>query len=191
MNAGKNQTPEASSKEHTLAEFIEDNHKLITVLGVFTALTVFSSTLELRAFGYVLSFLFMTLTVFVWLELWSRLPGGRTTWRLVWFQYIFTFTLLALLGYWLLFYRTIWHTYLIYSISALLLAGILSVVWRHKVFDRIFGAKSRRRRLLQTIVGMLLVLLVLVVVVYLAGALAEPMNRVLDALRATLESTAP
>jgi len=87
-------------KSPTLFDFIEENQRLITVLGVFTALTVFSSNLPLKPFGYVLSFMFMSLTVLLWLELWQKFPTKSGSWRLTVFENVLPFTVLAVIAYW-------------------------------------------------------------------------------------------
>ncbi len=40
----------------SLASFIDANQKLISVLGIFTAISVFASNLPLKPVGYALSF---------------------------------------------------------------------------------------------------------------------------------------
>jgi hypothetical protein len=79
-----------------LYTFVEENHKLLTVLGVFTALTVFAANLPLRPLGSMLSFLFMALTVTLWLELLERFPSKAAGWRMDWFETLLSFTVFIL-----------------------------------------------------------------------------------------------
>jgi len=55
---------------------------------VFTALTVFGSTMRPTEFGQFLSSLFLTLTLLIWFELWGRFPSKGGGWRLDWFENI-------------------------------------------------------------------------------------------------------
>jgi len=182
---------ETPSQEHTLTEFVEANHRLITVLGVFTALTVFSSSLELRPFGYLLSFLFMTLAILIWFELWSRFPSKPGTWKLTWFENVLSFTVLALVAYWLVFFRSIWHTYLVLLVAGLLLAGITSVMWRYNVFERFFKARPGQKKFLRYSFGIVLVLLVLFISFLVADVVAGPVNTFLDAIREGIQTPSP
>jgi hypothetical protein len=97
------EVPEGSTKV-PLRTFVEENHKLLSVLGVFTALAVFARGLPLSGMGQLLSFLFMTLTILLWLELMSQYPVPAST-RLMWFENLVTFSVMVTAGYWLLDYN--------------------------------------------------------------------------------------
>jgi hypothetical protein len=73
-HAPKASAPPSSQKEMSLWEFIEENHKILSVLGVFTALAVFASKLEFQPLGNVLAILFLSLIVLMWRELWDKVP---------------------------------------------------------------------------------------------------------------------
>ena len=88
-------------KKNRLDEFIESNQKLISVLGVFTALTVFTANLQFKVFGYALSFIFMSITLIIWVELLEKFPKGDAHWRLKIFETLLSFSFLALILYWL------------------------------------------------------------------------------------------
>ncbi len=130
--------PIVNEPENTISTFVEVNHKLITVLGVFTALTVFAANLPLRPFGNILSFMFLALAILVWLELWAKFPKGAVTWRLNWFENILSYAVMIIIAYWFLSFRDIWRIWLPFLIALLFLAGFSMVMKRYDVFDRLF-----------------------------------------------------
>jgi len=68
----KDNLSESSGNEtktkNSLSDYVENNSKLISVLGVFTALTVFTNNLSIKPIGYALSFVFLTITIIIWVE---------------------------------------------------------------------------------------------------------------------------
>lgn len=52
----------------SLKQLIEENHKLLTSLGVFIALTMFTSNLALKPLGTYLSSIFLGLSIIIWIE---------------------------------------------------------------------------------------------------------------------------
>jgi hypothetical protein len=123
--SGENpEKPEATKV--TLHAFIEENHKILSVLGVFTALTVFARGLPLTGMGQVLSFFFLTLTVLLWIEIMTRYPKPAST-RLIWFENIVTATVFLTAGYWLVEYYAILGTA---GIALLIMWGVaFTVIW--------------------------------------------------------------
>lgn len=175
----------------TLSSFIEDNHKLITVLGVFTALTVFASSLTLKPMGLVLSFLFMTLAAIVWLELCARFPSKSGTWRLTWFENILSFTVLAFIAYWLLDFRTIWKNLLLVLVGGLILAVVSATMKRFGLFNRLFRAQPGKKRVLRYVIWLLLVSATIFLSFWLAGLVTPSINRALDVITETMRTPAP
>jgi protein-S-isoprenylcysteine O-methyltransferase Ste14 len=169
-----------SNERITLACFLEKNHKLIAVLGVFTALTVFATTLPLKSYGYALSFMFLALVVLIWLELWQRFPSGEGTWRLFWFENILTFAILGVVGYWFIEFRPIWHKFLGILLFLLILAIISWLMKRFQIFNRVFHSKPGRHKLLRYLLGLGLIFISLAIALHLAGLITGPINRLLD-----------
>lgn len=97
--------PEKPTKV-SLRTFVEYNHKLLSVLGVFTALSVFARGLPLSGMGQILSFFFLTLTILLWFELMSQYPTPASM-RLMWFENFVTFAVLFTAGYWLMDYNAL------------------------------------------------------------------------------------
>lgn len=152
------QLTEKPPHKTTLYSFIEKNHKFITVIGVFIALTVFAANLTMKPMALILSFLFMTLTIILWLELLERFPSKGGGWRMYWFENILSFAALSLLAYWLLEFRAIWKTMLIVLVFGLVLHGLSAVMKRYNVFNRIFHAMPGEKRSLRYIVWLVTML---------------------------------
>jgi len=162
----------SKTEKISLSTFIEDNHKIISVLGIFSALTVFSRSLQLKALGDVLSFMFLTLTIIVWFELWGKFPSEETTGRLSWFETILTFTILGLVIYSLLEYRGIWDHLLMVPILGIIVTPISKLLKRYDVFNRLFHTQPGKLKWLRYTFGITLLLVFLAASMMLAGAVA-------------------
>lgn len=147
---------EKKNEKKSLTEFIEQNHKLISVLGILTALTVFTYNLPLKLLGYLLSFGFLFLTILVWFELWAKFPKKPTSWRLSNFESTLQFLIFGLVIYWFLAYREIWHYLLVFP---LWLVSVYLITWpilKYKLFKD-EKKKSRMSNFLRYLVGVLVV----------------------------------
>jgi hypothetical protein len=173
-------TEEGKKKKPTLFDFIEENQRLVTVLGVFTALTVFSSNVPLKPFGYVLSFLFMSLTVLLWLELWQKFPSESGSWRLTVFENILPFTVLAVIAYWLIQFRKIWHEFLFLPITIIILSVFTYFLKRFNIFNRFFRAAPNEKKFLRYVFGLAVIFVALFISMLLARPAATQLNRFLD-----------
>jgi hypothetical protein len=182
---------EPRSHQVTLTEFVEQNHRLITVLGVFTALTMFSSNLPLKPFAYVLSFMFMTLTVLLWLELWGKYPSSPGNWTLTWFENILFLAVLAFIAYWLIAFRDIWDKFLAILLFGLILAAFSWLLKKYNIFNRLFRAQPGKLKPLRYLFGIAIGLTVLYLSLQLAYVIAPPINRVLDSLYQVMQTPNP
>ncbi|SRR5581483_313252 len=178
-------------KQITLTDFVDENSKLISALGVFTALTVFSTNLTLKPYGYALSFAFMTLTVLLWLELWGKYPARRGSWRLTWFENILFLTVLAVVFYWLLEFRTIWHEFLQSLLFLIILAPIGYLIKKFDLFNRVFHTEPGKLKLFRYLLAILIGLVIMYISYYLANLIAPPLNTVLDQMREFINTTSP
>jgi len=124
----------------SLSGFIEENHKLLSTIGIFTALTVFSFNLKLSLFGYGLSFLFLAMTVLLWLELISKFPP-KGSGILGWFESILGIAVLGLIAYWFVDYGPVWNIIMPLFIQLLLLGIISFLIKKFNVFNRLFQAE--------------------------------------------------
>jgi len=176
----QSEAPLPPPRRLALHAFVEENHKLLAVLGVFTALTVFSASLPLRALGSVLSFLFMAMTVLLWLELLERFPAKTTGWRMNWFEILLTFTVLVLVLYWFVDYRAVWEDWLVIPIAAPLLWVAAALMDRFDVFNRVFHAKPGEKRSIRYALWATLLFASLVAALFVAQLVAPHVDRWLD-----------
>lgn len=182
--------PSTGQKEPTrpsLSSYIEDNHKLITVLGVFIALTVFARSLPILVPAVTLSFLFLMLAGFVWLELFARFPAKVAGWRLIWFENIMSLALLLLVIYWLLDFRALWEQLLFAPVFGIL-AGTASVLIKKlDLFNRVFRTTPDGKKTLRYVLGFAVLLLM----AYLAALITGPLNDLLARIAAWMNTPPP
>jgi len=148
----------------TLADFINENERIITVLGVLIALTAYFSSSPLKPFGQIFSALLLTLTLFVWFELWGKFPSKMGTSTLFWFENIFSLTIFAVVAYWFVSIGCIFPQ-IIFIVSFLLISSLISYLMKKlDIFNRFFKAKPGQKRVLRIILGILII-----IVSFLAG----------------------
>jgi hypothetical protein len=121
----------------TLATYIEDNQKLLTVLGVFTALTGFSTNLPIKLFGVVLSFCCMGIALLVLVQLWLRFPAYPEDISTTLFKLFLFVAMLTLFLYWLVAFTTVW-SYALPLIVGMLTFSLLSTLalWLDRLLAR-------------------------------------------------------
>jgi hypothetical protein len=170
----------------SLSDFIDQNHKLISVLGIFTALTVFTSSLQVKAIGNILSFIFLALTVLVWFELWGKFPSTDTTFRLTWFESILQFAIFGIVVYWLIEYRSIWKHMLTVLLFGIIAASFSQFMKRKNIFNRLFQTEHGRLKWLRYIFGIILIVIILIISVVVASIIAPYVNGFLDKTREIL-----
>ena len=183
----EDETAKSVESGASLSKFVDDNEKLINVLGIFTAITMFVSELRLQAFGYALSFMFMTLTVILWLELWGKFPSEAGDWKITWFENILSVTVLALLIYWVIDFRDIWHDFLFILIFGVL-SAILSIVMKKlNFFNRLLHSQTGRHCRLRYLFGILLIVIIVGISFFVAQWVSPSINEFLDMLNQNIQ----
>ncbi len=144
------------NERYSLKRFLTENDKIFPPLSLFTALTVFSRTIDMTAFASSLAFLFLVTTTLMYFELRSHFPDGlklewkldypvsRVTFlrshlgnRLAWFSVLLDFSILALALYTVYEFWYLWGG---------ITMGILLVVALHKLWVIVHGRASRSWR---------------------------------------------
>lgn len=189
MENVREKIPTVKENQKTLSKFVEDNEKLINVLGVFTAITVFVSELRLQIFGYVLSFAFMAVTVILWLELWGKFPSGKGDWKLIWFENILTLTVMALILYWLIDFRDIWREALVLFIFSIISAVFSIVMKRFGIFNKLFHTQDGKLKWLRYTLGLIIILIILYTSLIIAYAITPSINNVLDSINESIRNS--
>jgi hypothetical protein len=183
QNQKKNQSSTQGEK-NTLSKFIDDNQKLISVLGVFTALTVFTASLPLKVVGSMLSFMFLTLTLIIWTEVLEKFPKGEATWRLGLFEQILAYSFLGIIAYWLLSYREIWHSIMVIPLAIVIMTILNGIVTyplkKYNLFDRVTGVKPGKLKIVRHILFFFIILLPFCFSIWLAIVITPSINQFLD-----------
>jgi hypothetical protein len=180
---------EATKKDDkiTLTKFIEDNQKLISILGVFTALTVFTANLSVRALGYVLSFIFLSLTLIIWIELLEKFPRGDANWRLKLFEILLSYSFLGIIIYWLLAYPDIWNSFMFMPLGIILASIFISLltapIKKYNLFNRFFKTKPGKLKIVRYALFLSIISVVLAISFKISFAIAPPINEMLDTVR--------
>jgi len=140
--------PPDKSEELSLNEFIETNHKQISTIGIFTAITVFTTNLKLEFFSVLLSLLFLLITVIVWLELLDQFPESATG-RLRWFKIFFSSAFYCFVGYCLVAYYLFWNAILPIVIVFLFIRIITVLINKFDLYRKFCYTKRGREKSLQ------------------------------------------
>lgn len=165
-----------------IIDFIESNDKVIQTLGVFIAITVFATTLPIKAIGYVLSFAFLSCTILILFELWSRFPNnGRTS--LIYFENFLILGGICLTVYFLLDFRTAWRQYLFIVIASVILFVLSSLIKQHNIFNRLFQTSQDRLKIIRYMFGIFIIILSVSISFYISYKASEPINNWLDKMR--------
>jgi hypothetical protein len=171
----------------TLSGFIDGNEKLISVLGVFTAVSLFVSGLSVYWFAHMLSFMFMVLTVILWLELWSRFPSGSGDWKITTFEDVLMVAVFTLFAYVLVDFRDLWKSsYLMVLVFIIILGAFSSIMKRLNLFNRLFRCRPGERRWLRYLLGVAVLSVMGIASIMLANWIAPALNQVLDAMYKSL-----
>src|SRR5258705_507978 len=103
-----NSTATVPAPKATLADFIDQNSKLVTSVAAFVALTAFSLQIEnpeIKLYFSALTFLAAGLLA---LELWAKLPSLPYHWRLTAFSHVLTILVFAMGYYWFTKFPAVW-----------------------------------------------------------------------------------
>lgn len=176
--------PDPERTPITLKQFIDDNQRLLSVVGIFAALLLLSNQVAKTRFSGLITFgLFNCLTL-LWLELFAQFPdkanSSRATWRLDWFNWGVRVTLLFLLGYWLLLFEESFGPSIIIWPCAFGLVFLTHVILEKTGLSARF---LRRSRFLSFLVALVVLVLGSWFGVWLSGRVHGPIHLVMDDLR--------
>lgn len=93
----------------TLGHFVNDNINLLSALGIFIGLTIFSTSLPLALLGQLLSFILFAATLLLCFELWTKFPPSviTGTWRLYVFKQLMGLVTILTACFWVVEFRTL------------------------------------------------------------------------------------
>jgi hypothetical protein len=184
------QSPKQEQSYETLFEFVEQNQKLITVLGVFTALTVFANNIPFADFSSLLSFLFLTIALIVWIELFMRAKvANNANWRLKVFENILSLSVFALIGYWLVGYVDTWRSFTFVPLMALFTSLIFVPIRKYSIYQRLNNPSSARFRILKKVLWFFILITITLCSAFAAAKFATPVVEFFQSLKASVQRT--
>jgi hypothetical protein len=145
----------------TLKKFIRENKDLISVLGIFAALALFSQNLIGGKIGTGMSFLFFSGFMLTWFELWGTFPSKRGSELLVWFE-----TDIVLIGflvflYWVFRLKELSDFLLINLFSIAVLGFILTrislIMKEYDVFNKLLKTQPNGKRFFRYGLGIIII----------------------------------
>jgi len=142
----------------TLKYFIDENHKLLSSIGIFIAITVFSMNLDADYFSIGLSFLFLLLTVLLWIELLRQFPQKGSN-LLSWFEVFLGITLLVLIFYWIIEYYQVWFIFLPFIFQMIVISVSVYPVKKFNLFNIIFKTSKDKKGYLRFFFYLIIMLL--------------------------------
>lgn len=149
----------------TLNQFIEENYRLLSTLGVLVALTIFSASIELKELSPILSFIFLSAAVFVLIELLGRFPRKQTG-LLMGFEFSLVAAMFSISVYWYYRARRLWGFFLVLPLFVLFLYLSAEVVKRLNLHERVSHLIPEKRKWVRKIARGTIIL------VQVAGSLA-------------------
>ncbi len=171
-----------------LANFIEENHKLLSVLGVFTALTVFARAVPIRLLGDILSFLFLGATIVLWFELQERFPSKTTSQKLRLFEFFVGSAVLVLVACWLFVYWAFWRQILVGVLFLVLSLVVAALLQKYDTFNRLFRTRAGHRKGLRHAFYFATVAALLVATFLIADLAGVKLIPLLESLRSSLQT---
>jgi hypothetical protein len=170
-----------------LGAFVEENHKLLSALAIFTALTVFARALPIRILGDLLSFLFLAATVILWFELQEHYPPQTSSAKLQLFESVVSAAVLVLIGCWLILYWAFWRPLLVVVIFLILSFTATTLFQKYDLFNRLFRVKAGNHRILRRVVYFATVALMLLTTLVLATMLGIKVTPFLEQMHTQLQ----
>jgi len=172
-----------------LGEFIETNHKLLSTLGIFIALIVFSINLPDNFFGNMISFLLLAIIFLLWIEVFRRLPKSKE-WSLDVFHNLLFFVLFLLALYWLIYYREIWNIYLATVLIFPIMTFLCWMISRYRKLQIVLQ-KTSKHKTLGPIIKWGLIIVIAYISLYLSLSVSKPINRMFDSMYSDFKSKSP
>lgn len=154
-----------SAKKIGLKEFVDENHRLLSVFGIFGALTAFFAQLQLD----ILTAISFVLFTFLWVEVWFSFPKSeQASIRMSMFEVAFVTLFFALVYYLGIRYKNyiVSFSWIIFFI--LYAYAAVAALQSKQIGYRIFAVSSKSGKLdvvIRTIVAGLIVVVVILLTV--------------------------
>lgn len=97
-----------SDEKATIREFVEENDKLLAVLGIFLGVAAFAFTAQVKIMGQIVAFLFILAALLIWSELFYRFVRPKPPHpSLIFFYLVISVAFLTTILYWMLEFNNI------------------------------------------------------------------------------------
>lgn len=162
-------------EQPTLSDFIENNYRILTSLGIFTALTAFSLNLPFKYVGQFLAFLFMTLAFIVWIELWTKIPAKANKGRIYWFAITLNIAVIFIAFYWVIQYYAIFN-------STALLTFLIVIAFNGYILQKLRLSEHllRIKAKIPNTLGFVMSLIIGVALMFISAKIAAFITRPID-----------
>jgi Ca2+/Na+ antiporter len=114
---------EEEHSQPTLTQYIENNHKLLSIFSILVTLSVLANNLPDKDLGRILSFCLFTLSLLIGIEIFVNFPPVDRG-RLSWFREIMTFSMLMFVYVWIVMYWQYLMVFLYMAVCAIILLPI-------------------------------------------------------------------
>lgn len=166
----------------TLEKYINANHKLLGSLGVFIALTVFFSNIEIKLFAGILSLVSLSCSLIIWLELWGKFPNKEGSGKLMWFENILSIGILTFFVFWMYKISRFYPAALGFIIGFIILWFISIFIKRWNIFDILFRTTAGEKKSLRYFVGWSILFIVYLLSMFIGGYIAPFIDSKFDDL---------
>lgn len=165
MTQDKNQDKDKDKdkeKKTTLRDFLIKEHNLISSLGVFVALTIFSHSFLEGIFAIFLPLLFLLLAILIFFELWEQFPKNGGSIRLVFFESYLSIASVFIFIFWLSQLQALDNELPILVLSLLLYGPIMTfisvrIIKRFDIFNGVFVVGDGQKKFLRYVFAYLII----------------------------------
>lgn len=174
-----------NDKELSLAEFVNQNDKLLSALGVFFAIVAFSKVTNNWALGIV-TFASLCGSLLILYEVFTKLRE-KMAFTLVLFRYTLILLGIGITLYWISEFRHFWDAFLWVPTEITLLfymyLSLLPIVRRFKLTRWLLGIDSYKKTLFHKIVRAGSLLIILIASIIYAVPISVVVNYIFDAIK--------
>lgn len=152
-----------------LKDFLSREKDLISSLGIFVALTIFSKSLLAGEIGNLASLLFLLLTVLIFFELWGQFPKCKGSLRLSLFESYLSIGAILVFLYWLVQLKDISGYLVVVVLSFVVYGPIMTlisngVIKKFDLFNKLFRTKDEEKNVLRYGFGFVTALVVFFII---------------------------
>lgn len=159
----------------TLKAYLEQNKDLLSILGVFVAIAVFSGSLSIKLIAAFISFAAFTCATLILIEFWRQPLQGTASFGLYFFRIVLLILAFGFFAYWFVVVDAIYPD-AVFPVLVLLILEIfaLSLEKLKEKFvriERILGTFKKRKVLV-----IIVFIIIMVVVLVLSRVIANVVN---------------